>query len=124
MTAAELRVVRFALATVWLVTGFVSLAVYPKQDSMALLERAGFFGLAAQAALYGGAWLDIAFGVLTLFGRGRWRWTTQASLTIAYTLIITIRLPEFWAHPFGPILKNLPMMVLMWLLYKNEGRAL
>lgn len=122
VTSAELRLVRFALAVVWLATGFISLAVYPRQDSMALLGQVGLSGLPAEMALYGGTLLDIAFGLLTLFGRSRRLWVSQASLIVVYTFIITILLPEFWIHPFGPILKNLPILVLLWLLYKNEGR--
>jgi hypothetical protein len=26
-------------------------------------------------------------------------------------LLITLRIPHWWLHPFGPILKNLPMLV-------------
>jgi hypothetical protein len=43
MTSTEIRSVRFVLASIWLITGLVVLAVYPKQDSMALLARAGFY---------------------------------------------------------------------------------
>lgn len=123
MTSAEQRLIRFTLAAVWLATGFLSIYVYPERDSMALLERAGLSGSLGEAALYGGALLDIALGVFTLLGRGRSLWMTQAILILAYTVIITIRLPEFWIHPFGPVLKNLPILALLWLLYKNEGRA-
>lgn len=123
MTSVEIRWVRFALVAVWLGTGLVMLAVYPRQDSMALLARVGLTGFPAEIALYGGTLADIVLGVLTLSMRGKWLWATQAVLIAVYTLIITIRLPEFWMHPFGPILKNLPILVLLWLLYKNEDRA-
>ena len=26
-----------------------------------------------------------------------------------YTVLISIWLPEFWLHPFGPLLKNIPV---------------
>jgi hypothetical protein len=41
---------------------------------------------------------------------------------LGYTAIISIRLPEFWIHPYGPILKNLPMLVALILLYQLEKR--
>ena len=44
-------------------------------------------------------------------------WRTQAVLILVYTAIISVRLPEFWLHPYGPILKNLPMLAVVWLLY-------
>jgi hypothetical protein len=121
MNSAEHRVIRYALATVWLVTGLVVLFVYPKEDSLHLLASVGLTGLAADAALYLGAILDVVMGVLTLMVRRRWLWQLQALLIVGYTIIISIWLPEFWMHPFGPLLKNLPILVLLWLLYKNEG---
>jgi len=123
MTSTEIRWTRLTLATIWLVTGLVTLFVYAKQDSMALLARVGLTGVPAEITLYGGAVADIVFGMLTLYARGKWLWIIQALLTGIYTLIITVGLPEFWAHPFGPILKNLPIFLLLWLLYKNEMPA-
>jgi hypothetical protein len=121
MNSAEHRVIRYALATVWLVTGLVVLFVYPKEGSLHLLASVGLTGLAGDAALYLGALLDVVMGVLTLTVGRRWLWQLQALLIVGYTIIISIWLPEFWMHPFGPLLKNLPILVLLWLLYKNEG---
>ncbi len=123
MTAVEQRFIRFTLATIWLITGLITLFVYPKEGSLALLARVGLVGTPAIAALYGGTVLDIVFGILTLSMRSKWLWMVQACLIIIYTLIITLHLPEFWVHPFGPILKNLPILVLLWLLYKHEKEA-
>jgi DoxX-like family len=46
----------------------------------------------------------------------------QAGVILCYTAIITIWLPQYWLHPFGPVLKNLPILLLLWLLhrYGNE----
>ena len=35
-------------------------------------------------------------------------------------LIITIFLPEFWLHPYGPLTKNLPMLAAILLLHEFE----
>jgi hypothetical protein len=39
---------------------------------------------------------------------------------VLYTALITFGLPEFWLHPFAPVLKNLPMLAAIWLLYEME----
>jgi hypothetical protein len=43
----------------------------------------------------------------------------QALLIVAYTAIISVRLPGFWLHPYGPLTKNLPLLAaiatLAWL---------
>lgn len=120
MKSADYRVIRYALAAVWLITGFVVLFIYPKEDSMQLLLRVGLTGLAADAVLYLGAILDVVMGLLTLTVCRRWLWQGQALLIIGYTIIISIWLPEFWMHPFGPLLKNVPILALLWLLIKQE----
>jgi hypothetical protein len=62
--------------------------------------------------LYGAAALDLALGVLTLTLKRHRRtmWLVQLGLIVGYTVLITWRLPEFWLHPYGPILKNIPML--------------
>jgi hypothetical protein len=116
-------VLRLSLAAVWLVAGVVSMGIYPVEDSYSLLAGVGITGALAPFALYGAAGLDIAFGVGTLFLRNRkWLWIAQATLIILYTLAITLFLPEFWLHPFGPLVKNLPILAVIWLLYMLERR--
>jgi hypothetical protein len=123
MSNAEYRVIRYALAAVWLVTGLVVLFVYPREDGMQLLSLVGLTGAAADIALLLGAILDLIMGVLTLTMRARWLWRAQMLLIAAYTAIISIFLPEFWMHPFGPLLKNIPILALLWLLVRHEEMA-
>lgn len=123
MRTIEERGIRLTLAIVWLITGLLSLGIYPQQESLALLGRMGLHGTPALAALYSGAITDMTFGVLTMFAPNKKLWITQALLIITYTLIISLWLPEFWLHPFGPILKNLPILMLLWLLYQHEGKS-
>jgi uncharacterized protein YbjT (DUF2867 family) len=112
---------RASIAIVWLVTGVVSFGLYPVEDSYELLARVGISGALAPVLLYGAAGLDIAFGIATLvLRRRRALWLAQIAVILGYTAIITWRLPEFWLHPYGPILKNLPLIAALWLLYETE----
>jgi uncharacterized protein YbjT (DUF2867 family) len=116
-------VLRLSVALVWIWTGIVSLGLYPVTDSLALLARVGAQGLLAYVLLYGAALLDFALGWATLMLAARWRpalWLGQMALIAGYTLIISLRLPEFWLHPYGPLLKNLPMLAVIALLYALE----
>lgn len=116
-----LPVLRFAIAAVWIATGIVSLGVYPVTDSFALLERAGVPAALRPLALYGAAALDLVLGIASLLvRRRRWLWLAQIALIVGYTAIITARLPEFWLHPYGPVLKNLPMLAALWLLLELD----
>lgn len=120
MKPADLGLIRTTLAIIWLVTGILSLGIYPQQDSLHLLSRLGLHGVPALATLYLAATLDIVLGLLTLVMRTKIIWVLQALLIFLYTLMISFWLPEFWLHPFGPILKNLAILVLLWLLYQYE----
>ena len=117
LLAWTIPLVRFSVALVWLWSAAVSFGIFPVGDSYALLARTGLTGAAASVALFGAASLDLAFGVGALVLRARRRlWELQAITIVSYTAIITAALPEFWLHPFGPIVKNLPMLAAIWLL--------
>jgi uncharacterized protein YbjT (DUF2867 family) len=118
-------VLRIALALMWIWTALVSFGLYPVQDSYALLARVGLHGSLATIALYGAALLDLLLGALTLAAPSRWRravWLAQIALIAGYTVLITIFLPEYWLHPYGPIVKNLPILALVALLWALETR--
>lgn len=116
-----LPLLRVSIALVWLVTGIVSLWVYPIADSLELLHRVGVPAALGPTMLYGAAGLDFALGVATLaLRKRRLLWVLQMALIVFYSVLITLFLPEFWAHPYGPILKNLPMLAAIWLLYQLE----
>ena len=116
-----LPLLRASIAIVWIVTGIVSLGVYPVAESYALLARVGITGMLAPLMLYGAALLDLAFGVAVfVMKRRRWLWLAQIAVIVFYTAIISWRLPEFWLHPYGPLLKNLPMLAAIWLLLEME----
>lgn len=119
MDPIDLKLTRYTLAAVWLAAGLLSLGIFPQQDSLALLGQVGLQGNVARYALYGAAALDLAMGVLTVLYPIRMLWLAQAVLVIAYTAIISIWLPQYWLHPFGPVVKNLPILLLLWLLYKH-----
>jgi hypothetical protein len=118
-----LPLLRLSIAVVWLTAGVVSMGLYPVTDSYALLARVGVPSAIAPLALYGAAALDIALGIGTLIlRRRRFLWLLQLAVIIAYTAIITVWLPEFWLHPYGPVVKNLPVIIAIYLLFELERR--
>ncbi len=114
---------RWVLAAVWLITAALSFGIYPQADSLALLARVGLHGTWAHAALICAALLDLVLGVLTLCRPGRRLWLTQIAVIVGYSAIVAACLPEFLSHPFGPIVKNLPILALLVLLYAEETQA-
>jgi hypothetical protein len=101
----------------------VSLGFFPVRSSYDLLARVGVSRALAPTMLYGAAVMDLAFGLTTLLvKRRRFVWLAQIAAILFYTGIISAKMPEFWLHPFGPLLKNLPMLAAIFLLYHLERR--
>jgi uncharacterized protein YbjT (DUF2867 family) len=118
-----LPLLRWSVALVWIFTGIVSLGLYPVSASLELLARSGVPEALGPLFLYPAAALDLALGIgILAMRRRRLLWLAQIVLIAVYTLIITVRLPEFWLHPYGPLLKNLPMLAAIYLLYRFEDR--
>ena len=119
-----LPLLRYSIALVWIVTGIVSLGLFPVRASYDLLARAGVVRALAPVLLYGAALMDLGFGVATLLlERRRFLWLAQTAAIVLYTAILSVKMPEFWLHPFGPLLKNLPMLTAILLLYQLERRG-
>jgi uncharacterized protein YbjT (DUF2867 family) len=120
-----LPVLRTSVALVWIVTGILSFGVFPVAQSEVLLARTGVPAALAPLLLFGAASLDIVVGLLVFILRGarrRWLWRVQAALVIGYSAIIAARLPEFLVHPYGPVLKNLPLLAVLMMLDMLEER--
>ena len=119
---ALLPILRSSFVLLWIVTGLLSFGIYPVEQSYALLARVGIAAPLNAWMLHGAASLDVALGVGILLIRKRWLWRLQMALIILYSLIIAVFLPEFWLHPFGPVLKNIPLLAAILLLHEFEGR--
>ena len=121
---ALLPLLRWSVAFVWIATGIVSLGLYPIAASYELLAQAGIPAALAPWLLYGAASLDLLLGVaIVLARRRRWLWRLQIAIIVLYSGIITVALPQFWLHPFGPVTKNLPLLALLLALDAFERRA-
>lgn len=116
----ELFLIRIVLATIWVMTGILSFGIFPQQESLQLLAKVGLHGEVALFALYGSASLDVLLGILTVTLPKIWLWRIQAALVIVYSILIAIFLPSYWLHPFAPILKNLPILLLLWILHQHQ----
>jgi uncharacterized protein YbjT (DUF2867 family) len=120
--APGLVLLRASIAAVWIGTAIVSAGLYPVTDSLALLERVGAHGALARMLLFGAAALDMLLGLATLAWPRRSLWWVQIALIVFYSALISCRLPEYWLHPYGPMLKNLPMLAGLCLLLAVDRR--
>lgn len=118
-----LPVLRYAIAFVWIATAIVSAVFYPAELSYQLLAHTGVPAALQPLMLYGAAAFDLLLGLgIMLLARRRWLWLMQLALIGFYTVVIAWKLPEFLLHPYGPLIKNLPMLAAIWLLYELEEK--
>jgi uncharacterized protein YbjT (DUF2867 family) len=113
-----LPLISYALALMWLAAGVVSLWLYPRSVSLDWLAQVGVPAALQTTVLYGAAAMDIVLGVCCMIW---WRkplpWLLQIIAVLGYTAILTLHLPEFWLHPFGPLTKNVPVLAVLVMMY-------
>jgi uncharacterized protein YbjT (DUF2867 family) len=100
-----------AIFTVWFWSGVSSL--YSYQQSEAMMREIGASGWLIDFFIIAGSAADIllAFGLFTKKIRIPVLYLQIAFISV-YTLIITLLAPVYWLHPFGVIIKNIPLLVL------------
>ncbi|MBQ4876194.1 DoxX-like family protein [Pseudoalteromonas luteoviolacea] len=113
----------YSLAFVWVFTGLTSVFFAP-EVGFDILASADITGLVAQAAVYGGGALDVALGLWVLTRRYvRLCCLVQVSVILIYSALLTHIDASFWLHPFGPVTKNFPIIVLIMCVYHNAAES-
>lgn len=113
--------VRLGLAFLWLWTAVSTYFLWPWADTLRWLD-ALLPGLGTPGWLIASSLLDATMGVASLVWPRRKLWLAQFWLTAAYSVGLLWALPEFGAHPFGPLTKNL--LVLAAMLYAAQYEKL
>jgi hypothetical protein len=118
------KVAKYSLALLWIWTGLTSI-VFSPEIGYKILAGASITGLVAEVAIYAGGILDILLGLwlLTAF-KTKLCCITQVSMIIVYTALLTFIDSSFWLHPFGPITKNIPIIVLIGYVYAYSVSSL
>jgi uncharacterized protein YbjT (DUF2867 family) len=111
---------RWTLALMWLASGAIGL-LQPASITAPIFAAFGLSGAVASVIASAGCLLDIAIGALLLARRATGTIAAlQLAVVVAYTAGLTFALPSLWADPFGPLLKNLPIMVAILILATIE----
>ena len=101
---------RITLAFLWLASAFAGF-LWAQEWSAMLAQRLPAFRPAIGPVLIGASLLDLAIAVL-LFVRWRPRALAlvQLGVVMAYTVALTLLAPGLWLEPFGPLVKNVPIL--------------
>ncbi len=107
-------IAKFSLSFLWILTGFSSLFFSP-DIGYQILAKGGLTGTLADVLVYSGSVINIALGLWMLTSK----WiqvccVLQIVVIVVYTALLSIIDASFWLDPFGPITKNIPVLVLIW----------
>jgi len=111
---------RASLAFMWLYTAFVSAALPSESGVLQLLARCGFAGPLGVAALVFSCGLNVTLGTLTLLRPSPWLYAVQCGAVIGYTATAAFNMPELAIDHCGPLVKNVPVLALLLLLWMGE----
>jgi hypothetical protein len=107
----------YSLAFLWIFTGLTSIYFSP-EIGYEILASANITGSMADFSVYAGGALDIVLGLWLLTSvKTKLCCIVQVAVIAFYTIILTVVDASFWLHPFGPITKNFPIVVLITYAY-------
>lgn len=112
---------RMGIAVIWLWTAYVSWCAFPHAQSLDWLRRSGMT-YQTDVVFAASCLLDLAMGLAALLLGRAWLWWAQGALVLGYTVVITVRMPDFLVHPFGPISKNIAVLLCLWMLALADRR--
>lgn len=113
---------RVSLAFMWLYTAAIS-AVWPEQSGvLQLLARCGFSGPDGLAALVASCLLNTTLGLLILWRPSAPVYALQTAAILGYTLTAAVNMPELTLDHCGPLVKNLPVLMAVMVLWLAHGR--
>lgn len=112
---------RLGISLIWIWTAFVSWYLYPHSISIELLRKARLTDH-TDVVLATSCVLDLLLGIVSCFYPTRRIWQFQFLVVAAYSIVISIFLPEFLIHPFGPITKNISVLACLAYLALVERR--
>jgi uncharacterized protein YbjT (DUF2867 family) len=108
---------RASVAALWLVTALISALLPHESGVLHLLARCGFDGDLGVAVLVASCSLNTLLGVSILHRPGPWTYAVQIGAVLGYTLTAAINMPELTIDHCGPLLKNLPLLAMLLLLW-------
>lgn len=104
---------RGVLVLLWLISGLLGLATL-KAFALPLLTGLGLPPALATVTAIATSLLDLVIAALLAVNwRPRLTGLLQLVVIAGYTAVLTLAAPALWADPFGPLLKNLPILVLV-----------
>lgn len=120
ISSQVLFVCRLSLIFMWLFTAATSFW-WARDMGYEVLALKHLQGFTADFLIDAGSALDAFIGLwlMTRF-KLHWCYVLQIFIIVSYSLLLSWIAPDFWLHPFGPLVKNIPILALLYLLAKTR----
>lgn len=105
---------RGGMALVWVTEGLFPKVFFQQPLELAVVANSGLSPFEPSRFLWLLGLAQAASGVAALLLRGtllRALLVAQTAALVVLPLLVSWQLPELWVHPFGPMTKNLPIIV-------------
>lgn len=110
-----------AIAFMWISAGLVSW-FSAKQQGLILLGALDLPPNVAEFALASACAIDVGLGIATLIMPTQMLWLIQLIVMVFYTAALSWVAPQLWLDPFGPLVKNIPIAVVLLGLIESDAR--
>jgi uncharacterized protein YbjT (DUF2867 family) len=101
------------LIVLWLASAWLGM-FHGKEAATQIVNGLGLPSAMIEPLRIGGSLADVAIAILVFMDkRARWSTIVQMVFVLGYTVTITMASPELWLDPLGPLLKNLPILMLI-----------
>lgn len=119
MSANDRKILHMGVVVVWLATAVISLWEFNGQ-SMDLLVEAGIDERAvAPVLIAAGAGADLLVGIALALRPSRRVYLAALGLMAVMTAVASVLAPSLWLHPLGPLMKNIPIAAVLWVLART-----
>jgi hypothetical protein len=124
-TPRAVWLLRGGMAVIWITEGVLPKLLFQQPVELDMVARMGVFPAAPSVVLYVVGACQAASGVAALLLRGRplrLLLAAQAAALVVLPLVAGFLDPLLWVHPFGPLTKNVPILVGTVVLLRRVAR--
>ena len=123
LPASIALMLRLSIAFMWLYTALITALLPQASGVLNLLARCGFEGHAGVAVMVTSCALNGVLGALMLRRPAPWVWPLQIGAVLGYTLTAALNMPELTIDHCGPLVKNVPVLAVLMLLWLAQPVA-
>jgi hypothetical protein len=122
-TPRAMWLLRGGIGIIWITEGLLPKVFFQQPDELLLIAQSGLVPGEPRDFLF---WLGLAeatSGILVLAWRGlplRVLLACQIVPLVALPILVAWHHPEYWAHPFGGLTKNVPILAGTWVLLRRS----